>query len=104
MKQLLRLRALLRGDNAGMVGDGAIAIVVKDGRPLLAGFARQRIDDAASPVVAIQKCQQLIAGVGLWLDGQADVRPVKARNMNLRLPAKQPLQQYRAAPPHRQLR
>ena len=63
---------------AGVVGQGGIAL----GRQPFGGFldllARQAIDDAGLALAAGQEAEQLLPGVVLFDDGVADVRAVEA--------------------------
>ena len=72
-----------------MIGDGAITLRHEKRRNLLGALARQRVDNPAFPIMILQKIRQLLLSVFLDLYIQCNIGPVKAGDIDLRLPAKQ---------------
>ena len=66
-----------------MIWHGAVSLTRQEGRQVLATSPRQGIDDAALLLAPVEESEQLLLGVGLRLDGEADIRPVEAGDIDL---------------------
>ena len=78
-----------RRRQAGMIGNGAMALRRQKACPLLRTLARQAIDDTALALVAFEEGEQLLGCAALGLDGEPDIGAVEAGDMDLRLAAEQ---------------
>ena len=97
-EQVLRLGPVI-GTHAGVIGDGAIALGHEVRREFLRRLPRQRIDDAALALAAIEEIEKLLLGAVLGRHHQADVGAVEARDEHLRLAAEDLAARCRAASP-----
>ena len=87
-KQILRI-GTLRRRQPRMISHRAVFLLHQECGDLLRALARQRINNSALARMVLKKAQKLLLGIILVLHREPDVWPVKPRNKNLRLPAKQ---------------
>ena len=78
--------------HAGVVGQGVEAGIDQGLGGLLGLLARETVDDAGGPLVALQEAEQLAPGLPFQLDREANVGPVEAHHQGFGLAVEELLQ------------